>query len=313
MRLSPRIPDLPALDLLLSIVELGSLGRAARAHGISQPAASSRIRSLERLIGTSVLERTPSGSRPTDSGTFMVGWAREVVEAAQRLDAGIAHLLGERDARLRVAASQTVAEYLFPGWLTDLRARVPQTAITLEVANSAQVGETVLAGRAGIGFIESPRPCHGLESGAVTRDRLLVVVSPRHPWARRSAIEPRELARTPVIQREQGSGTRMSFERALAAHVTEGRAEPVLELSSTTAIKHAAAGDIGPAVLSSLAVAAELAAGTLVTVDVLGFEAWRTLRAIWPTGQRPAGPARDLYAIAYAARAQDAARTRPGS
>jgi hypothetical protein len=51
-------------------------------------------------------------------------------------------------------------------------------------------------------------------------------------------------------------------------------------------------------VLSSLAVKDDLAAGRLVAVAVEGVDLRRSLRAVWPAGQRPTGPARDLLAIA---------------
>ncbi|MFE6835043.1 LysR family transcriptional regulator [Streptomyces sp. NPDC057705] len=300
MPLTSRVPDLAALDLLLSVIELGSLGRAAEAHGISQPSASSRIRYLEKLVGLPVLERTTLGSRPTPAGALIAEWAGTVVEAAQQLGAGIDTLREQRDSRLHVAASQTVAEYLFPKWLVALRASaaVP-AAVTLESGNSAGVAQAVLEGRAGIGFIESPRAPKGLESRPVAVDRLVVVVAPGHPWARRSTITLEELAATPLVQREAGSGTRTSFERAVAARLPDWRPPaPLLELSSTTAIKTAAAAGVGPAVVSSLAVSVELASGTLTSPTVAGFDMTRSLRAVWPQGQRPAGPARDLYAIA---------------
>ncbi|WP_371616699.1 LysR family transcriptional regulator [Streptomyces sp. NBC_00454] len=298
MPLPPRVPDLPALDLLLSVIELGSLGRAAEAHGISQPSASSRIRYLEKLVGLPVLERSTLGSRPTPAGALIAEWAGPVVEAARQLGAGIDTLREQRDSRLHVAASQTVAEYLFPKWLVALRTSAPGTTLTLEPGNSATVARAVLEGRAGIGFIESPRAPKGLESRLVARDRLVVVFAPRHPWARRTDITLAELAATPLIQREPGSGTRTSFERAVAARVPGWQPAALMELSSTTAIKNAAAAGVGPAVLSSLAVSAELASGSLKTTTVTGLDMTRSLRAVWPAGQRPAGPARDLYAIA---------------
>lgn len=298
MPLPPRVPDLPALDLLLSVIELGSLGRAAEAHGISQPSASSRIRYLEKLVGLPVLERSTLGSRPTPAGALIAEWAGPVVEAARQLGAGIDTLREQRDSRLHVAASQTVAEYLFPKWLVALRTSTPGTTLTLEPGNSAAVARAVLEGRAGIGFIESPRAPKGLESRLVARDRLVVVFGPRHPWARRTDISLAELAAAPLIQREPGSGTRTSFERAVAARVPGWQPEALMELSSTTAIKNAAAAGVGPAVLSSLAVSAELASGSLRTTTVTGLDMTRSLRAVWPAGQRPAGPARDLYAIA---------------
>ncbi|MFI6470771.1 LysR family transcriptional regulator [Streptomyces sp. NPDC050516] len=299
MPLPPRVPDLTALDLLLSVIELGSLGRAAEAHGITQPSASSRIRHLEKLVGLPVLERTTLGSRPTPAGSLVAEWARTVIDAAQQLGAGIDTLRAERDSHLHVAASQTIAEYLFPRWLMSLRARTPGTSIALRSGNSVEVAQAVVEGRAEIGFIESPRAPKGLESRLVARDRLVVVVAPGHPWARRTAITLDELAVTPLIHREAGSGTRTSFERAVTAQLPDWRTAPLLELSSTTAIKTAAASGAGPAVLSSLAVQAELASSTLRAVPITGLDLSRSLRAIWPTGRRPTGPARDLYAIAH--------------
>ncbi|MDG2232969.1 MAG: LysR family transcriptional regulator, partial [Ilumatobacter sp.] len=55
-------PDLAALDLFRSVVDLGSVSRAAEAHGVAQPSASSRIRTLERQLGLRLLERSPTGS-----------------------------------------------------------------------------------------------------------------------------------------------------------------------------------------------------------------------------------------------------------
>ncbi|WP_327144343.1 LysR family transcriptional regulator [Nocardia sp. NBC_01327] len=298
MSLSPRVPDLAALDLLLSVIELGSLGRAAKAHGISQPSASSRIRYLEQLVGMPVLERTTLGSRPTAAGALIAEWARDVVDAAARLDAGIDTLRAQRDSRLRVAASQTIAEYLFPKWLMALRTRMPDTSIALESGNSAEVVRAVLDGRAGIGFVESPQVPAELESHRVARDRLVVVVGAGHRWARGGAVTAQELAGTALIYRESGSGTRISFERAMTRVIPDWEPTVALELSSTTAIKTAVADGMAPAVLSSLAVARELAEGVLVSPEVTGLDLHRDLRAVWPRGQRPTGPARDLYAIA---------------
>lgn len=75
MALSARVSDLMPFDLLLSVARLGSLGRAAEAHGISQPAASSRLRRLERQLGLVLIERSARGSRLTPQGVLVAGWA----------------------------------------------------------------------------------------------------------------------------------------------------------------------------------------------------------------------------------------------
>lgn len=291
--LAHRVPDLGALELLLAVARRGSLGAAARDLGITQPAASSRIRSMERQLGLTLLDRSPRGSRLTDAGALVTDWARRVVEAAEAFDAGAQALRDRRDSRLRVAASMTIAEYLLPGWLIALRARRPDTAVSLHAGNSTAVAERLLTGAADLGFVEGLTVPAGLDSAVIGHDRLIVVTAPGHPWSlRRRPLRAAELAATPLILREKGSGTRQVLDAALG-----GLARPLLELSSTTAVKASAVSGAGPAVLSELAVGEELSLRRLVTVPVEGVDLRRALRAVWPSGHRPAGPARDLLAL----------------
>jgi molybdate transport repressor ModE-like protein len=291
--LAHRVPELGALELLLAVARLGSLGRAARELGITQPAASSRIRSMERQLGVALVDRSPRGSRLTDAGALVTDWARRIVEAAEAFDAGAQALRARRDSRLRVAASMTIAEYLLPRWLIALRAERPDTAVSLLAGNSAAVVERLLADEADLGFVEGLAVPGGLEEAVVAHDRLIVVTAPGHPWARRrSPLTAGELASTPLILREEGSGTRQVLDVALG-----GLARPLLELSSTTAVKASAVSGAGPAVLSELAVGEELAARRLVSVPVEGVRLDRALRAVWRTGHRPTGPGRDLLGL----------------
>jgi molybdate transport repressor ModE-like protein len=296
MPLSSRVPDIGALELLLAVARLGSVGRAAAELGISQPAASARIRGMERQIGVALLERSPRGSRPTEAGRLVVEWARSVVEAAQALDAGIDALRGRRDARLVVVASLTVAEYLMPSWLLALHRASPDTAVTLRTANSSDVAAHVLAGDADLGFVEGTGTPPGLSGAVVAADRLVVVVAPGHPWARRRApLTGAELAATPLVLREPGSGTREVLDQALVPY--GGAATPRLELASSTALKAAAMTGAGPVCLSELAVVEELATRRLVAVPLADLDLQRPLRAVWPVGRRPAGPARLLLGL----------------
>ncbi|MEU8979739.1 LysR family transcriptional regulator [Streptomyces sp. NPDC048309] len=288
-----RVPDLGAMELLLAVARLGSLGRAARELGITQPAASSRIRSMERQLGVALVDRSPRGSRLTDAGALVTDWARRVVEAAEAFDVGAHALRDRRDSRLRVAASMTIAEYLLPGWLIALRAQRPDTAVSLLAGNSAAVAERLLAGEADLGFVEGLSVPPGLDSAVIARDRLIVVTAPSHPWARRRGpLSGAELAATPLILREEGSGTRQVLAAALG-----GLARPLIELSSTTAVKASAVSGAGPAVLSELALGEELSGHRLVAVPLADVRLDRALRAVWPTGHRPTGPARDLLSL----------------
>lgn len=299
MALPSRVADLTGFDLLRSVARLGSIGQAARAHGISQPAASERIRQLEARVGTALVRRSPRGATLSPAGALIVDWATPVLDSAADLEVSIGTLRRERDSRLRVAASLTVAEYLMPLWLVGLRDLDPDTTVALTPGNSADVIEAVLASDADLGFIEGAHLPTSLDSATVAADELVVVVAPNHPWAaRRRRVRPDELARTPLVSREEGSGTRQVLELALRPYAPDGLVAPALELSSTTAIKNAVMAGIGPAVLSSLAVAPELTTGTLQRIAVSDVDLTRSLRAVWPAGDTPRGPAADLAAIA---------------
>lgn len=294
MPLSPRVADLAGYDLLLSVARLGSIGRAAAVHGISQPAASARLALLESRIGVALLERTPRGSRLTPDGALVADWAGEAIAAADALEAAIGALRSRHQGKLRVYASLTTAEYALPTWLVGVS---QGTAVALKVGNSTEVSAAVLADEADLGFIESPTVAEGLASRVVGRDELRLVVAPGHRWARRrSGIDPAELAATALISREPGSGTRAALEYALLEYGPI--AEPLVELSSTTAIKSAVVAGLGAAVLSSLAVAPDIATGALLAVPVNGLDLTRKLRAVWRDGRTLTGPARDLLAVA---------------
>ncbi|MFD9565561.1 LysR family transcriptional regulator [Streptomyces sp. NPDC059994] len=294
--LSKRVPDLSAMELLIAVARHGSLGRAARDLGITQPAASSRIRSMERHLGVALVDRSPRGSKLTAEGALVTDWARRVVEAAEAFDVGAQALRGRRDSRLRVAASMTIAEYLLPGWLIALRAERPGTAVSLLAGNSVFVAERLLSDEADLGFVEGLTVPAGLDGAVIGHDRLVVVTAPSHPWARRrTPLGAAELAATPLILREEGSGTRQVLDAALADH--GGVARPLLELASTTAVKAAVVSGAGPSVLSELALGEELAGRRLVRIPLDGLRLRRDLRAVWRTGHRPTGPARDLLSL----------------
>ena len=294
MPLSASFPDLTALDLFTTVIEVGSLGKAAKVHNIAQPSVSSRIRNLERQLGVTLLERTTTGCIPTPAGIVVSGWADEILRAAHDLEAGLDALKAERVGRLRVAASYTIAEYLLPAWLGRFTRAHPQDTVALGVENSTNVLEQLERGEADIGFIETPLPTPSMDEVVVGHDQLVAVVPPGHAWAsRRRRVTMEELAETPLVMREQGSGTREALEQTLT-EAGHGAPVSVLELGSTSAVRSAVLTGNSPTVISRLAVAGEINSGQLVEVKVADLVIERDLRAVWPTGKKLPKLATDL-------------------
>ncbi|MBF6468186.1 LysR family transcriptional regulator [Nocardia beijingensis] len=298
MTLPPGTPGLEVLDLLVSVAELGSLGAAARRHGISQPAASMRISALERRLRLRLLDRGPTGSALTDAGRAVVGHARPVLAAARAFGAGVAALHAAAVPRLRIAASKTIADHRIPQWLQALRDQYPEVAVSLEVDNTRHVEELVRNARADLGFVEGPHPPPDLGSRVLGTDELVVVVAPGHPWARRRRpVTLRDLATTPLLWREPGSGTRDTVWELVGAQCQPAR--PAAELGSAAAIVAAARAGVAPAVLSRLIAGPDLDSRALVAVQTEdSVVLTRKFRIIWRRQAPPSGPAEALVRCA---------------
>ncbi|MFD5091940.1 LysR family transcriptional regulator [Amycolatopsis thailandensis] len=287
-------PELDALRLLVLVGELGSIGQAAAVLRTTQPSASKRLSTVERRLGLVLIDRTRRGSVLTPDGRVIAGWARRVLDELGGLLDGAEALRARHQAGLRVAASMTPAEHLVPVWIGELNRTNPGLRLGLEVTNSDQVAELAREGKVDLGFVESPGALPGLTSLKVAVDHLVVVVPGAHPWARVSRpLTPAELASTPLIVREPGSGTRETVDNTLR-EAGVGPVKPLLELGSASAVRNAVIAGAGPAVISAL----DVADPGLVPVAVEGVDFGRTLRAVWPEGRRLAGPAAELLALA---------------
>jgi DNA-binding transcriptional LysR family regulator len=297
------MPDLESFEVFLAIAETGSLGGAARELGLTQQAVSRRLASMEAKAGVMLAARTTRGSRLTSAGAAVAEWASRLLEVAHDIDAGLGSLRQEGCQRIKVMASQTIAEHLMPYWLLSLQTNDFQPALTvpeveLTATNSERAIASVREGTADLGFVEKPGSPNGLGSCVVGHDELVVVVPPSHKWARPSrVVSACELAQTPLITREPRSGIRVSLTVALRRVLGDDmqQAASVLELPTASAMRAAVLAGAGPAAMSRLAVADDLAVGRLRAITVSQLDLRRELRAIWVGGRTPpAGGIRNL-------------------
>lgn len=290
-----RLPDLDALRLLVAVARTGSIGAAAREAGVTQQAASQRLRAVEAETGLPLLQRTPTGSTLTPTGRLVVEWSVGLLGRADEMEAALQTLRAQRSGELHVYASLTTAEHLVPGWLVRLR-RERSVAASMVAANTGAVLDAVRRGEADLGFTEGSGDLRGLARQVVGRDRLVLVASPDDPWAaRRSPITAAAIGARPLTSREAGSGTRQVAEDAFA-RAGHPLAAPEVELTTNAAVLAAVRAGSPPALLSDLAVAAF---ADLVVLSVRGVDLTRAFTAVWLGSSRPpAGPVRDLLAIA---------------
>lgn len=284
------------LRLLTLVHELGGVGAAARTLGMTQPSASRTLSALERRLGVPLLDRSPRGTTLTVAGLAVCAQARAVLQEQDRLEGVIAALSTAGPERLELAASRTIGEHLVPVWLGAQAAAHPGTWVSFRFDNSANVARWVADGVVPLGFVEDPTTpelagAEGLRSEVLRLDRLRIIVPPTHPWAG-DTIGPDDLAATALVEREAGSGTRATLDAALPT-----RRRALAELDSNEAIVRAVAAGVGPAVLSEMAVASHVEAGTVASVEWDGPALERPLRAIWRGDTRVPRPVAEFLAL----------------
>lgn len=278
--MTTKVPDLNDLHLLISVANSGSIGQAAVSLGITQPSASRRLAGLERSLRLQLVHRGARGTTLTSTGQVVVDWAAVLLQATEQFNHDVRTLGQEQDRLLRAGLSMTIAEHYAPMWLARLRSQSPQTVVTVSMANSTRIMGLVESGQVEIGLVETPRLREGLQSLRIGTDELAIAVPPEHPWSDpRLSVDPAELANGQLLLREQGSGTRDTFDLAMAN--AGHQVHPVLELASNTGLCSAALAGMGAVALPAVAMAHELRTGSLVKVQLQDISLKRPLSVVW--------------------------------
>ncbi len=259
---------LEQLRIFVAVAEREHVTQAARDLNLTQSATSAAIAALEARYATRLFNRVGRRIELIEAGRLFLVEARAVLARAAAAETVLADLAGLQRGSLALAASQTVANYWLPPLMHRYRARFPGITMRLTIGNTETVAAEVHEGAADLGFVEGEIDIGALAITPVADDDLVLVVSPGHPWAKKGSISPAELTETLWIFRERGSGTQAIFEAALTEMGVESAdLDVVLELPSNEAVRAAVEDGAGAAVLSKLAVAASLAAGSLVALD----------------------------------------------
>lgn len=280
---------LEQLRIFIAVAEREHVTAAAAALHLTQSAVSSAIRALEGQHGVALFDRVGRRVVLTATGRQFFPEARRVLAAAADAKAALDDMAGLKRGHLRLAASQTIANYWLPGRLAQFRARFPGVEVSLEIGNSEFVRSRVQDGVADCGLVEDDVTDPAFVPQTVGEDELVVVCP--------VAIQPSgrglkaQMAGLPWVFREDGSGTRAIFITALARlGLAENQLHIVLELPSNEAVLSAVLAGGGAAALSRLVVAPMVASGALRQIRLPG-----TKRHFWlvRNGARGISPAEE--------------------
>lgn len=277
--------NLHLLRIFSTVAECGGFSQAAEALYISQPAVSKGVQELERQLATKLLDRSGHKVVLTEAGSLLQQHARQIFALEHSAEVALEQLHGLERGQLALGGSHTTGTYLLPPILGMFHRRYPGVKLSLEIANTQQVVEHLLAGMLDTAFVEGPVQ----ESGVVIQpwrvDKLIVIAAPDHPLVHQQPITLNQLLMEPFIIRESGSGTRAVLEQALRER--NAQIQIAMELGSNQAVKQAVSAGLGISIVSEATIIVALKAGMLAALEVPEFVLTRMLTQVFVASRPP--------------------------
>jgi DNA-binding transcriptional LysR family regulator len=185
--------ELRHLKVVCTIAEQGSVTKAASALGLAQPALTTQLQRIERLLGGALFERDRRGSRPTQLGELVLARARVVLPAVDGLRDEVARLASADPARRRVRIG-SVGGPLLGGLVDRLTTAVPDVDLSTYTSFYAdELAAMVVSGRLDVAHVgvcgDSAPPAPGLVWRTVAVEAVSVLLRSEHPLAGQPAVD----------------------------------------------------------------------------------------------------------------------------
>jgi DNA-binding transcriptional LysR family regulator len=277
--------DTRQLAAFCAVVERSSFSQAAERLGVTQPAVSLQIRSLEKRLGKQLLDRSGRRVEPTEAGRRLYRSAQRVLAAEEQLLAELTDDAGVLTGRLELGASTGPGGTVVPLLLCEFQRRHPEVHVALSIFDTQRVIEQVARRELELGVVGASRRQRGVVFEPFFRDEVVLACPREHPLAGKS-VSVNALSEEPLILMQEGAGVRQVIEDELRRVGLRLRDLDVrIELGLQESLRSAIAAGYGVGFISRTAIEAELAAGTVATVRVKGIDPAREISLVRASGR----------------------------
>ena len=291
--------DTRQLAAFCAVVERKSFSQAAERLGVTQPAVSLQIRSLEQRLGRQLLDRSGRRVEPTEAGLRLYASAQRLLQAEEQLleelesdDEGVV------TGVLELGASTGPGGSVVPVLLCEFQERHPDVRVRLSVSDTQTVVAQVADRELELGIVGAGRRHRGVTFEPFFRDEVVLAVPAAHPFAGKT-VTLEQLRGEPLIVMQEGAGVRQVIEDELRKTGTRLRDLDVrLELGLQESVRSAVLAGHGVTFISRLAVESDLATGLLATARVRGLDPVREIFLARATGRSETRAARAFLAFA---------------
>jgi DNA-binding transcriptional LysR family regulator len=291
--------DTRQLAAFCAVVERKSFSQAAERLGVTQPAVSLQIRSLEQRLGRQLLDRSGRRVEPTEAGLRLYASAQRLLALEESLLEELAEdEEGPLTGTIELGASTGPGGTVVPLLLCEFQEQHPELRVRLIVSDTQTVVDRVAERELELGIVGAGRRHRGVVFEPFFRDEVVLACPPDHPFAGKT-ISLERLKTEPLIVMQEGAGVRQVIEDELRKAGTRLRDLDVrLELGLQESARSAVIAGHGVTFISRLAIEADLAAGRVATARVRGLDPVREIFLARAGGRTETRAARAF--IAYA-------------
>jgi DNA-binding transcriptional LysR family regulator len=251
---------LKQMQVFLAVAAHENVSHAANELAMSQSAASTALMELEHRFNVSLFDRIGKRLQLNGQGQLIRPKVAALISRAVELENTLS--LDVEVGDLKVGATLTIGNYLAIGIMARFMQEHVDAKIELTVENTAAIVQKVKKFELDIGLIEGEPQEPDLEVSYWREDELALFCAPNHPYAGKSELSEQDLLNAQWIVREQGSGTRQAFDRAMTGILSN--LDLRLELQHTEGIKRSVEAGLGIGCLSKITLVDAFKRGSLV-------------------------------------------------
>ena len=192
------------LQYIVAVAEAGNFSRAAESVHVSQPTLSAQVRKLEAELGVDIFERAPRRVLPTEAGEAILAHARRILSEADHLRDTARAVRDPLSGRFRLGAIPTLAGYLFPRLVPEVKRALPDLRLVLVEEKTDELVARLRAGKLDAAVMALPIPDDTLLHTPLFRDPFYLAVAEGDPLAARASVSADELRGKSLLLLEDG-------------------------------------------------------------------------------------------------------------
>jgi len=189
------------LHVLITVVQSGSMGKAAQRLNTTQPNISRSIGELEHALGVQLLDRTRQGVKPTEYGRALLDCGVAVFDDLRQGVKNIEFLADPTVGEVRIGSSPLLAASFVSAVIDRLSRRYPRIVFHLSTAPSGTLHRDLHERNVDLLIVRRFGPIADglLDFEFLFDDSFVVAAGTQNKWARRRRIELAELANEPWV------------------------------------------------------------------------------------------------------------------